>query len=196
MEAGAARLRQAARARGLLYGGAPVAGSGAPSLGGLAQLLDPGAGAMQALIRRLDREAGADVAELVSAALTRTAGQLRRDHARIVFGGHVGSGKSTLINMLLGAGLLPTSDYPETGVPCVIRAGYANTVNARIREGLFTVPFSTESIARYVSLIGGEGRLPRGRPQVQRAPRHRGGQRCSGRRWSGSTRRGSAIRRR
>ena len=59
--------------------------------------------------------------------------------------------------MLLGTSLLPASDDPETGVPCLLRSGTANRVAAQTASGTVRVSFSTEAIAGYVSLIGADG---------------------------------------
>ncbi|GIH29432.1 hypothetical protein Aph01nite_77420 [Acrocarpospora phusangensis] len=82
---------------------------------------------------------------------------LRRTEATIVFGGRFSSGKSSLINALIGRALLPTDDYPETGVPCWIQSGsrdQAFSYNGRKRRLL---AFSTSAIARQVSLVDSSG---------------------------------------
>jgi Dynamin family len=133
-----------------------AAGTVSP-LAALAIQLNPEAAPMLTVVRRLARQAGEPVAREVRERLNLCAGVLVREQVRIVFGGHFSSGKSTLINMLIGRPLLPTSDYPETGVACAITAGPADRI--RVRDGLVKVgiPFSTESIAKYVSLIGEDG---------------------------------------
>ncbi len=134
----------------------PGAGAVAP-LAALAIQLNPDAAPMLTVVRQLARRASKPVAREVSERLNMCRGVLVREQVRIVFGGHFSSGKSTLINMLIGRPLLPTSDYPETGVACTITAGPADRI--RIRDGLVKVgiPVTTEAIAKYVSLIGEDG---------------------------------------
>jgi hypothetical protein len=82
---------------------------------------------------------------------------LTDEQVRVVFSGHFSCGKSSLINTLIGQELLPTGDFPETGVPCVIGAGSANRIQAITKSGRVGLAFTTEAIARYVSLITDSG---------------------------------------
>lgn len=91
----------------------------------------------------------------------------------VAFGGHFSSGKSTVINALLGRDLLPTSDYPETGAICVLQAGPLDhaelsfrtppgSARARNRAGAQAetpraLPCTREAIERAVSLIDQHG---------------------------------------
>jgi len=59
----------------------------------------------------------------LGAQLAGLAQRLSAPDAVVTFAGHFSSGKSTLINSLLGLHLLPTDDLPETGTACYIRAG-------------------------------------------------------------------------
>lgn len=124
---------------------------------GLARLLNPVAGDMQPVISQLSRSAGEADAQVVRDGLRAAGGWLKRDTVRVTFGGYFSSGKSSLLNMLLGTSLLPVSDDPETGVPCLLRSGTANRVVAHTSSGTAEVSFSTEAIAGYVSLIGADG---------------------------------------
>ena len=119
--------------------------------------LDPASGANRAVLQRLAREAGHILAERVSRQLADGAAKLTASQLRVVFGGHFSSGKSSMINMLIGQPLLPTSNYPETGVPCVIRAGAADSMWVVSGSRQRSVPFTTDSIATSVSLIGADG---------------------------------------
>jgi hypothetical protein len=120
-------------------------------------LIDPDAPAMRALVGRLRETIGGADAELLEAGLRRVAGHLAARPVRVTFGGHFSSGKSSLINLLIGTALLPTSDYPETGVPCLLQSGPANQVLARTGRREKKIPFSTAAIAEYVSLTGADG---------------------------------------
>ena len=82
---------------------------------------------------------------------------LGRPHVTLVFGGHFSSGKSTVINTLTGRVLLPASDFPETGVACVIRRGETERIVADTSEGLIELPFSPDALAGRASLIGQDG---------------------------------------
>ncbi len=124
---------------------------------GLAGLLNPVAGDMRPVISELSRSAGKGDAKLVRDGLGAALRWVERDTVRVTFGGHFSSGKSSLINMLLGTSLLPASEDPETGVPCLLRSGTANRVAAHTTSGDVQVSFSTEAIAGYVSLIGADG---------------------------------------
>jgi hypothetical protein len=135
--------------------------SGGPTAVGygstLGPLLDPNSGANRAVLRSLARDAGRMLTDRVQQRLADGATRLRAGSLRVVFGGHFSSGKSSMINMLIRRPLLPTSDYPETGVPCVISAGAVDGIRVvtGARESL--VPFGTDSIAASVSLIGADG---------------------------------------
>lgn len=82
---------------------------------------------------------------------------LTGEQIRMAFCGHFSCGKSSLINALVGRRLLPTGDFPETGVPCVISNGSANRIQAITKSGRVGLPFTTEAVARYVSLITDSG---------------------------------------
>jgi hypothetical protein len=82
---------------------------------------------------------------------------LGHSHVTLVFGGHFSSGKSTMINTLTGRVLLPSSDFPETGVACVIRHGETERIVADTSEGLIELPFGPDALAGRVSLIGQDG---------------------------------------
>lgn len=89
-------------------------------------------------------------------------------HVTLVFGGHFSSGKSTMINTLTGRVLLPASDFPETGVACVIRCGETERIVADTSEGLIELPFGPDALAGRVSLIGQDGEYRQEIGQVSR----------------------------
>ena len=62
-----------------------------------------------------------------------------------------------MINTLTGRVLLPASDFPETGVACVIRRGETERIVADTSEGLIELPFGPDALAGRVSLIGQDG---------------------------------------
>ena len=119
--------------------------------------LDPASGANRAVLQSLARDAGHILADRVKRHLADGAAKLSASHLRVVFGGHFSSGKSSMINMLIRQPLLPTSNYPETGVPCVISTGAADSVRVVAGSQERSAPFSTDSIAESVSLIGADG---------------------------------------
>jgi GTPase SAR1 family protein len=82
----------------------------------------------------------------------------RRPETRIAFCGHFNSGKSTLLNKLIGRPLLPTYDLPETGAACWLR--HASVEQANWCEGDGTkVPLEVSSagIGRFTTLLGLDG---------------------------------------
>lgn len=93
---------------------------------------------------------------------------LGRPHVTLVFGGHFSSGKSTVINTLTGRVLLPASDFPETGVACLIRRGETERIVADTSEGLIELPFGPDALAGRVSLIGQDGGYRQEVGQVRR----------------------------
>lgn len=124
----------------------------------LARELDPAAGsAASALLRQVTEHDRTGLAGQLEAQLRDIVRLLGDPEVRIVFGGHFSCGKSSVINTLIGTPLLPTSDFPETGVPCAIRAGTGNRIQAITDGGRVGLPFSTEAIAREVSLITDSG---------------------------------------
>jgi hypothetical protein len=118
--------------------------------------LDPDSGANRSMLQSLDRGAGHILADRTRRLLADGAARLSASGLRVVFGGHFSSGKSSMINMLIDQQLLPTSNYPETGVPCFISAGAADSIRV-IGSQERSVPFGTASIAASVTLIGADG---------------------------------------
>ncbi len=106
--------------------------------------------------------------DLVRRRLGAVADDLSRGEARVVFGGHFSSGKSTLLNALIGRDLLPTSDYPETGVACWIRAGRQDQAAVVTAAGTALLPFATAAIAEEVSLIDDSGDYRRRVEKIER----------------------------
>lgn len=100
---------------------------------------------------------GAPVRDGLLAELREIDDALGRPHVTLVFGGHFSAGKSTVINTLTGRTLLPASDFPETGVACVIRHGETERIVADTSEGLIELPFGPDALAGRVSLIGEDG---------------------------------------
>lgn len=99
----------------------------------------------------------APVRDGLQAELRKIGDALDRPHVTLVFGGHFSAGKSTIINTLTGRTLLPASDFPETGVACVIRHGETERIVADTTEGLIELPFGPDALAGRVSLIGEDG---------------------------------------
>ena len=77
--------------------------------------------------------------------------------ATVVFGGHFSSGKSTLINALIGRPLLPTGALPETGLACVLRRGDRDEAVLSAAGERVPVRCDTAALAGAVSLIGRDG---------------------------------------
>lgn len=100
---------------------------------------------------------GAPVRDGLRGGLREIDDALDRPHVTLVFGGHFSAGKSTVINTLTGRTLLPASDFPETGVACVIRHGETERIVADTTEGLIELPFGPDALAGRVSLIGQDG---------------------------------------
>jgi Dynamin family len=120
-------------------------------------LLDPDSAANRPVLRSLASNAGRILTDRVRERLTDGAARLSASSLRIVFGGHFSSGKSSMINMLIGRPLLPVSDYPETGVACFVSAGPADSIRGVYGSRTGAIAFSTDSIAASVSLIGADG---------------------------------------
>jgi Dynamin family len=127
-------------------------------LDALADGLEPGGNTAAAIVKHVRECLGKDAAELVADGLRRVAARLRPVPVRIIVGGHFSSGKSSLINMLIGTELLPASDFPETGVPCLLQSGEASQVLVQTGRRPKSIPFSSAAIAAYVSLTGSDGR--------------------------------------
>ncbi|WP_182906765.1 dynamin family protein [Microbispora sp. H13382] len=120
------------------------------------------------LLGELARHCGTELRDRVSTVVAHADASLAEKTVWVVFGGHFSCGKSSLINTLIGRPLLPTGDFPETGVPCWIRPGAAESAIAYIADRKVPLDFSTESIAREVSLIGATGDY---REEVRRVDR-------------------------
>jgi Dynamin family len=114
----------------------------------------------RALLAALRQHADGAVAQRVQTALDELSGLLATAETRVAFGGHFSCGKSSVINTLTGRQLLPSSRFPETGVPCLLRTGPADqvvVVPADPGQSARRVPFTTEAIAEEVKLIGRDG---------------------------------------
>lgn len=132
--------------------------SAAERVTALAAMFEPGSAWQQALAAEL-AAADSGAARLVADGLRRVAAHLAPRPARLVIGGRFSSGKSSVVNLLIGTPLLPTSDYPETGVPCVLTSGAADQVVVQTGNGSKKIKFTTEAIARYVTATGDDGAL-------------------------------------
>lgn len=75
----------------------------------------------------------------------------------LTFGGHFKSGKSTVLNAMLGLKLLPTDDFPETGAICVLTSGKENAAEVFLAQGKHRVECNTTAIRREISLISQTG---------------------------------------
>jgi hypothetical protein len=134
----------------------------AQSLADIAEALDPQSGGVPSdLVGRLAVSFGSEWTNSLVGRLHLIATRLAARDVTVTFGGHFSSGKSTLINAIIGRPLLPTSDYPETGVPCVITSGTGDRAVAVTRDGAVDLGFDADSIARMVSLIGDDGEYRR-----------------------------------
>ncbi|MGW7327138.1 dynamin family protein [Streptomyces sp. NPDC054840] len=89
--------------------------------------------------------------------LARAAAVMAPPAVTLVFGGHFSAGKSSLLNTLLGRALLPVSDYPETGIACVIGPGPEDRVTVCDGAGRREVPATTEAITEAVTLVAADG---------------------------------------
>jgi hypothetical protein len=117
----------------------------------------PGAGLPPGLLDELAAYHGTEVRDHLQSRLADIEDALRRPAVTLAFGGHFSSGKSTVINTLIGRALLPTSDFPETGAACVIRHGETERIVADTSEGLIELPFGPDALSGRVSLISHDG---------------------------------------
>ena len=77
---------------------------------------------------------------------------------RIAVGGHFKTGKSTLLNLVIGRNLLPEDDLPETGAVCELRSGDRDHAVAVDRAGHSrAVACTTDGIRSVVGLIDARG---------------------------------------
>lgn len=131
----------------------PQAGK-VPLSGGdqLGELFLPYADPSGKFLKLLGKHAGKPLSERVRQDMKDSATELSAEGIFIVFGGHFNSGKSSMINLLIGQSLLPVSSYPETGVACVIRPGKKDSVAVVTPNGTRAVPFGTGSIVSAVSI--------------------------------------------
>lgn len=142
--------------------------TGAGGAAALARALDPTGPVLRAEIGAVRRAAGAIRHDRIRAWLQTISAALLRPGVTVVFGGHFSSGKSTLINAMLGRDLLPASDYPETGVACWIRGGQRDEVTAITDQGRLTLAVSPAAIAHEVSLVDADGEYRRHPQKVRR----------------------------
>ncbi|MFF9063982.1 dynamin family protein [Streptomyces sp. NPDC014891] len=109
------------------------------------------------LAQDLARHHAAFHRDRIAPALARAQEVLDARTVTVVFGGHFSSGKSSLINCLIGRPLLPVGEIPETGVPCEIRSGPVDRFTFFDGHRSQDLLRTTESIARVVSLISRSG---------------------------------------
>jgi hypothetical protein len=105
-------------------------------------------------------EARAEVEQLLRA----FEGYLAEPVVTVAFCGRFSSGKSTLLNALIGEELLPTSIYAETGAHCRIQSGGPRRVTVVRNDGSEQrVPATRDAIAEAITLTDLDGAL---RPEV------------------------------
>ncbi|WP_344123573.1 dynamin family protein [Streptomyces blastmyceticus] len=110
------------------------------------------------LAEQLARHHGTGYRDRLCAGLERAREALAGPVTTVVFGGHFGAGKSSLLNLLTCRQLLPVGDFPQTGVACVIRGGPADRVTTPRPDGLRDIlPCTPAAIAGAVSLIAAGG---------------------------------------
>lgn len=73
------------------------------------------------------------------------------------FAGHFSSGKSSVLNALLRREVLPTSDFPETGVPCWIRRGDHDRAVAQRNGQVSEISVDPAAIGALTSLVSDAG---------------------------------------
>jgi hypothetical protein len=140
-----------------------------PSLADIAKVLDPQGDAAPAKVTgQLPASLDSSWNGSVTGRLQTIAARVGAEDVTVTFGGHFNCGKTTLINALIGRPLLPTSDYPETGVPCRITFGAQDRAVALTRDGTLGLSVDTNAIARMVSLIGSDGDYRQHIEDVQR----------------------------
>lgn len=110
-----------------------------------------------ALRRQLAQQHGDTYATEVERSVLAGVRRAQAPGTTVVFGGHFSCGKSTLLNALLGCDLLPTDDFPETGVPCRIISGPCERVVAETVDGDVDLPFGRGALSGVVSLVGADG---------------------------------------
>jgi hypothetical protein len=124
-------------------------------------------GAVSDLAPAMSAEGSAPLADMLGI-LQQAVIDLDSPLVKVAFSGHFSSGKSTLINSLLGRAILPTGYLPETGVPCHIRAGERDGAVVALDDGDVLLPIDPAHIAEYVSLIDTEGSYREGISKVRR----------------------------
>jgi hypothetical protein len=120
------------------------------------------------LLDELAAHHGTEIRDNLRSQLNNIGDALGRPHVTLVFGGHFSSGKSTMLNTLTGRTLLPASDFPETGVACVIQHGETERIVADTSDGLIELPFTPDALAGRVSLVGQDGDYRQEVGQVKR----------------------------
>lgn len=110
------------------------------------------------LRRRLLHHHGDALVEEVSRTLVELDESVVEQEVTIVFGGHFSCGKSSLLNALIGRPLLPTDDFPETGVACWMSSGSRDGAVAVTASGATrSLPLCQEALAEVVSLVDRDG---------------------------------------
>ncbi|MGW1165658.1 dynamin family protein [Streptomyces sp. NPDC002550] len=110
-----------------------------------------------ALRRQLAEQHGEAYAAEVERTVLAGVRRAQAPGATVVFGGHFSCGKSTLLNALLGRDLLPTDDFPETGVACRIISGPRERAVAETVDGDVELAFGRAALSGVVSLVGADG---------------------------------------
>lgn len=85
--------------------------------------------------------------------------RLQTTEVTVAFGGHFSSGKSTVLNAVLGRPLLPVDDYPETGAICTLRGGQQDAAEVWTASGRRAIPCTTDAIRDQVELVSASGEL-------------------------------------
>ncbi|MDY7095683.1 MAG: dynamin family protein [Acidobacteriota bacterium] len=95
-------------------------------------------------------------------------GAVGGEGATLVFGGHFKSGKSTLLNALLGREILPVDALPETGALCSLGSAAADRGEVFRNGDRYGIACETDSIRREVALLDEAGQQ---RPEIEAVDR-------------------------
>ncbi|MGH3912046.1 MAG: dynamin family protein [Pseudonocardiaceae bacterium] len=132
-----------------------------PVLANIARRLDPEYSSWNLeLLRDYEQSLGGSYRNQICTRLRQISAAVVDPEVKIVFGGHLSSGKSSLVNSIIGQRLLPTDDSSCTGVPCVIRAGRTDRVCAITGQDSTDPVLATGVIPREVPPIGSDGAYP------------------------------------
>ena len=115
--------------------------------------------AVEGLAARIEEIAArmGEAAPDLAARLRKIAGAIGEEQVTVNFGGVFKAGKSTMMNAVVGRGILPVDDVPETGAICCLLSGEEDSAVVVESGARRAIECTTEAIRAEITLLSAQG---------------------------------------